>query len=228
MFWGNCSLIAYGLFRSDKWGKIMDKCKSNATFSNVEATFGKWYFFSYIKLYAQLLGNCPFFGCGQIRRGSHLTFHSCLSALSLIVWFMGDVPSYVRVSVPKTSFLLLSIKVQVVTMVWHSLSACGFAGLAPEQLGSVGCHIQPPAAVKDGRAEDECSPPCLCYKAPLKPQRLGIWAHGASPPSSTSKPCLRKQLATRSWNRKWSRSTTVCVWIHKSKSMFLTTCVLLS
>lgn len=78
--------------------------------------------------YINYWGNCPFFGCGQIRRGSHLTFHRCLSALSLIVWFMGDVPSYVRVSVPKTSFLLLSIKVQVVTMVWHSLSACGFRG----------------------------------------------------------------------------------------------------
>lgn len=53
----------------------------------------------------------------------------------------------------------LSIKVQVVTMAWHSLSACGFAGLAPEQLGSIGCHIRPPAAVKDGRAGDECCPP---------------------------------------------------------------------
>lgn len=51
---------------------------------------------------------------------------------------------------------LLSIKVQVVTTVWHSLSACGFADLAPKQLGSIGCHIQP---VKDGRARDECCPP---------------------------------------------------------------------
>ncbi|TNN62671.1 hypothetical protein EYF80_027112 [Liparis tanakae] len=33
-------------------------------------------------------------------------------------------------------------------MVWHSLSACGFASLAPKQLGSIGCHIQPPAAVR--------------------------------------------------------------------------------
>ncbi|KAK9541777.1 hypothetical protein VZT92_001797 [Zoarces viviparus] len=52
-------------------------------------------------------------------------------------------------------------------MVWHSLSACGFGGLAPEQLGSIGCHIQPPAAVKDGRAGDECCPPVCVIKTPL-------------------------------------------------------------
>lgn len=82
-------------------------------------------------------------------------------------------------------------------------------GLAPEQLGSIGCHSQPPAAVKDGRAGDGCCPPCLRCKAPLKPQ--GIWAHGAS---STSKRCLRKQLAVRSWYRKWSwndKYNRVCV-----------------
>ncbi len=48
--------------------------------------------------------------------------------------------------------------------------------------------------------------PCLCDKAPLKPQCLGIWAHDASPPSSTSKPRLRKQLAVKGWNRKWCRN----------------------
>lgn len=99
--------------------------------------------------------------------------------------------------------------------VWHSLSACGFADLAPKQLGSIGCHIRPPAAVKDGKARDECcNPPpppslSLCYKTPLKPQ--GIWTHGAS---SISKPHLRKQLTVRSWNKQMelgcSAATCVC------------------
>lgn len=70
----------------------------------------------------------------------------------MIVWFMEDVSSY-AVSVHARDVLPpLSIKVQVVTMVWHSLYACGFVGLAPEQLESIGCHIQPPAAERwEGR-----------------------------------------------------------------------------
>lgn len=125
-------------------------------------------------------------------------FHRCSAALSLIVWFMEDVSSYAASVRARDVLPPLSIKVQVVTMVWHSLSACGFAGPAPERPGSTGCHIQPPAAVKDGRAGRRALSPCVCDKAPLKPQCLGIWAHDASPPSSTSKPRLRKQLAAKS------------------------------
>ncbi|CAJ1067690.1 hypothetical protein FQN60_015203 [Xyrichtys novacula] len=67
----------------------------------------------------------------------------------------------------------LSIKVQVVTTVWHSLSACGLAGRTPEQLGSIGCHIQPPVAVKDGRDGDECCTPVCVIKPPANHR---VWA----------------------------------------------------
>ncbi|KAA8583995.1 hypothetical protein FQN60_015203 [Etheostoma spectabile] len=36
----------------------------------------------------------------------------------------------------------------------------------PEQLGSIGCHIQPPAMVKDGRTGGECCPPVCVIKSP--------------------------------------------------------------
>lgn len=77
---------------------------------------------------------------------------------------MGDVSSY---AVSTSVLPPLSIKVQVVTMVWHSLSACGFAGLAPAQLGCAGCQNHSSAAVKDRRARAECCPPCLRDKDPL-------------------------------------------------------------
>lgn len=93
-------------------------------------------------------------------------FHRCFAALSLIVWFMQDVSSCAASVRARDVLPPLSIKVQVVTMVWHSLSACGFAGLAPEQPGSIGCHIQPLAAVKDGRTGDECCPPVCVIKPP--------------------------------------------------------------
>lgn len=74
----------------------------------------------------------PFFGSA---RKSDLGFPSpgfqgCLAALSLIVWFMVDVSSYAASVRARDVLPPLSIKVQVVTTVWHSLSACGFAGLA--------------------------------------------------------------------------------------------------
>lgn len=61
-----------------------------------------------------------------------------------------------------------------------------------------------PLQWKMGGQEKSAVLPCLCNKATLKLQCLGIWTHDASPPSSASKPCLRKRLIVSSWNRKWS------------------------
>lgn len=84
-------------------------------------------------------------------RGSRHRFHRCFTALSLIFWFMGDVSSDTASVCARDVLPPFSIKVQVVTMVWHSLSACGFCGPGPEQLGRIGCHIQPPTKERRGR-----------------------------------------------------------------------------
>lgn len=74
------------------------------------------------------------FGGGH--KSARHRFHRCFTALPLITWFMEDVSLHTVSSCARDVLLPLSIKVQVVTMVWHSLSVCGFMGMALSSWGA--------------------------------------------------------------------------------------------
>lgn len=104
-------------------------------------TFGKWYLcrFPAIRHKNIYLETGLFWPWPQNSRGSRHRFHRCFTALSLIFWFMEDASSYTASVCARDVLRPFSIKVQVVTMVWHSLSACGFCGAWP--LSSWGASV---------------------------------------------------------------------------------------
>lgn len=56
-----------------------------------------------------------------------------------VVWFMDDVPSF-SLRASEVSFLGVAIKVQVVTMAWHSLSPPAVS--LEERARRAGCHVE--------------------------------------------------------------------------------------